>query len=669
LIFYQETKNKKMREIKLIHSIVISIIILIGIVILYPINLTDRNYDCELKVLATGDKNSLSESAEVWILDVHSDLEQVESITESEVIDSNWIQSGERLVAVKWPASVRYSVEASEYLTLRLYKHDWSGKAKVFLNDKLVKDLDLYTANKKLDYIDLTITPSEYFAGKGVFSTFTTVIFNILKLYIPILLLVSYFLLLPFRIGVLTIFNKLGWMKYATPSLVVFSIYLLIYYPALMTADSVAQWAQMQGFIDFSDAHPPFHTFINWLLTRIWYSPTSIALFQLVSISLIVAYGCGLVLKISSSRLLTWSIALIFALYPPNAIMANILWKDVLYSALLFLLFIKILEIVFTKSENLKKNSTWITMIVLSILISLIRHNGLLTTIPIILSIVLFYKHFWKQAVVSTLILSAVVMLFTSVIYPSMGIAKSKMGNALFLQMIGGYVNSGEKLPEEALNYYNSALPLEEWPFNCENIDDLMFNSSAGYFMPIINKNESLARKTAINYVTKHPLRYLEDRICGTKIVWQMSNKNTWYYDFNEYFPSKEDRIKWCGEPDVMDGIEEDSFFPDLNTTLTKLIKNKHFWWMWRPAIPLFFMIVLVLIYSFVSRQKNIILLLMPAFFQSAVVMVGCSHQSFRYQYPVVLIALFLIPLILFLIIKRKTIHPVLNENTDIKTN
>lgn len=248
-----------------------------------------------------------------------------------------------------------------------------------------------------------------------------------------------------------------------------------------------------------------------------------------------------------------------------------------------------------------------------------------------------------------------------------MGINKSKMGNALFLQMIGGYVNSGEELPAEAKEYYNAALPLEEWPFNCENIDDLMFNSPAGYFMPIINQNEALARKTAIKYVTNYPLSYLEDRICGTKIVWQMSNKNTWYYDFNEYFPSVEDRVKWCGDPDVMAGIKEDSFYPDLNITLTKLIKNKHFWWMWRPAIPLFLMIVLVLIYSFVMKQRAALLLLVPAFFQSAVVMVGSSHQSFRYQYPVVLIALLLVPLIIFLIVKRKTIHPIDNGSSKVE--
>jgi hypothetical protein len=158
-----------MKTNKLTLSIVISFIV--GVFVMYSCNSSvDKpkeepiveSYDCELKVIATGEKNPLSESSEVWILNINSNLEQVDSLFKSAMIDSNWVKSGERVVAVKWPASIRYKVKASELLTLRLYKHTWSGEAEVYLNDKLVEKLDLYSTDSVKNYIDIAIDPSKY---------------------------------------------------------------------------------------------------------------------------------------------------------------------------------------------------------------------------------------------------------------------------------------------------------------------------------------------------------------------------------------------------------------------------------------------------------------------------------------------------------------------------
>lgn len=120
------------------------------------------SYTGELKVVATGEKNESSESSEVWILNLNTDLEQIDSLFKSAVIDSNWVKSGDRVVAVKWPATIRYEVEALEQISLRLYRHSWSGKAEVYYKDQLVENLDLYSTDSVKNYIDITIDPSKY---------------------------------------------------------------------------------------------------------------------------------------------------------------------------------------------------------------------------------------------------------------------------------------------------------------------------------------------------------------------------------------------------------------------------------------------------------------------------------------------------------------------------
>jgi hypothetical protein len=78
-------------------------------------------------------------------------------------------------------------------------------------------------------------------------------------------------------------------LRYALPCAIVWSIYLLAYWPGLMSYDSLQQWEQMTtGQLD--NWHPAFHTMSNWLITRLWLSPAAVALTQIATLSLLVGW-------------------------------------------------------------------------------------------------------------------------------------------------------------------------------------------------------------------------------------------------------------------------------------------------------------------------------------------------------------------------------------------
>ena len=54
---------------------------------------------------------------------------------------------------------------------------------------------------------------------------------------------------------------------YTLPMVAVWGIYLLTFFPGMMSPDSNVQWGQILSG-QFNDAHPVFHTLSMWLVTQ-----------------------------------------------------------------------------------------------------------------------------------------------------------------------------------------------------------------------------------------------------------------------------------------------------------------------------------------------------------------------------------------------------------------
>ena len=71
--------------------------------------------------------------------------------------------------------------------------------------------------------------------------------------------------------------SKRNIIYYALPSLFVWLLYYIAFYPAGMTPDSLAQWDQAHTG-EFNDWHPIVFTWFIMLLTIIWDSPAIVSL-------------------------------------------------------------------------------------------------------------------------------------------------------------------------------------------------------------------------------------------------------------------------------------------------------------------------------------------------------------------------------------------------------
>ena len=94
--------------------------------------------------------------------------------------------------------------------------------------------------------------------------------------------------------------------------IILFTIVLLSLYPGILTVDGKNQWKQIENN-NIIKNHPFFSTFFWWLLSKIWYSPTVLLVFQMILLSIIWTFICyELRNKYNFNRQLLYTILLCF---------------------------------------------------------------------------------------------------------------------------------------------------------------------------------------------------------------------------------------------------------------------------------------------------------------------------------------------------------------------
>ena len=66
-----------------------------------------------------------------------------------------------------------------------------------------------------------------------------------------------------------------AYVRFGLPCAAVWVVYLLAFWPGILTEDSIEQWTDMTSGV-LRGYHSPLQTTLHWLLTRLWFSPAII---------------------------------------------------------------------------------------------------------------------------------------------------------------------------------------------------------------------------------------------------------------------------------------------------------------------------------------------------------------------------------------------------------
>lgn len=624
--------NRYSRNLKLL---IIIICLTISVIVSYfmPLHETVNNSITKLTFTATGNKNQNSKASEVWIRGLQ--INEINIPLNSLIGEGGWQLKGESIVSYKnQPVSFSINLKTDDNVKINFLSHAWSGIVKVNYQGQ-ERITDLYSSNE--DLTTVSFNHKSIISIHKIADYFFWVI-TIFMISISISLFMIEYYLSENNSFIKSIFF------YCMPCLLVFLLYWLSFYPALMSADSFDQWTQMVNF-KFSDHHPVFHTLSNWLITRVWFSPASIALLQILYTSVIFGYGMTVLerSKIQKNKILI--ISSIFAVLPINGMISISLWKDVPYSVSLLWLTIIMYKIIEDKSWlDLKKNR--VILVIVLVIIVLLRHNGILSSVFSIFSIFMYKRckrvEIFKLGVISLLI----ILLFKGPIFYLLKVTPVDEALKLYtpIQQVGAIVSENDDISESDIDILDKIMPYELWKKSYMKYSGNTIIYNPNFNMQVFADNKKDFQRLWLKLLITHPKDAIKNSFTMTSIVWQINQPLDGY----TYTTQK-------GVDPNNFGIRTVSKIPKLNTVIINLIKytesTKYNWLYCRPALSMYLILLFGVIYA-KRKGAHSLIILVPILCNIAGVIIVNPAQDVRYIYSNFLI----LPFIFLLGIQKKAI-------------
>ncbi len=426
-----------------------------------------------------------------------------------------------------------------------------------------------------------------------------------------------------------------------------FLVYILAFYPGILTADSLDQWSQMRSFV-FSDIHPVFHTLIIYFVTLFWRNPAAVVIFQSIIFSFVLSYTFTFFYKLGLHKFFLLSLLFLISINPLFGMMVVTIWKDILFSINFLLLGTLLLEMSFFGVTFFKKSKIRVFLFLFSLLsLSMIRQNGLLTFVVLFLPLSLY---FWKYKLFffnSFVIVFLVIILIKGPLYSYLKVSPSPKSQ-FFYQPILFFSNIvNEDLPLTDYEYFiiNGLMEYNLWNEYYSPITSWNYFVSSKFNTSFLINNQKDVLLVFFKLIYKYPKVFFSSWFNLNSYILKI-NKPTNYHimpmpiemtrvEDNEYYMplSKSDYIY---PRYVLPGVRDKIIF-----YIIRFNSSKYFFILFQPAIYLYVTIIVF----FFSLKKNWIIIL-PSLTNVISILLSGGSQELRYVYP--LIVSFILTLLLF---------------------
>lgn len=435
-------------------------------------------------------------------------------------------------------------------------------------------------------------------------------------------------------------------LRYALPMLLVWGLYLLAFWPAMLAPDSINQWQQARSG-HFETGHPLLHTLFLWLLMQIWDSPALVALVQVTALALLTGGALEGLRRRGLPGWAAWGTSALFALSPVNGAMTVTIWKDTPYSIAVFALSLALLNISLDPERWLSRKSTGLLLGTLFIFVGLFRLNGIVI-IPAVLAVLLWvYPRYWRRCAAA---LALFALAWGFVEYPLSALLRvegiSTLSASIPMHHIASHLHYGTQPTPEEQAVLDQILPIDQWPYYCYSINPL--NNAPG-----LNKTAAVAANAELyqimlNFFLRNPSVDINHTLCAGTMLYRVFTPDEGYLLTNQIVNYEGIGIHYIAPNDL--GITESPALPWLNEILMPFqywtaSRGVH-WLVWSPALYLYGLVFLGAVLMLRARSWKIGLFLVPALVQTGTLFLTNVSQSFRYQYAVYLISLFALVLL-----------------------
>ena len=427
--------------------------------------------------------------------------------------------------------------------------------------------------------------------------------------------------------------NQFSFLKYWVVIVFVWGVFLMAFYPGIMTSDTMDQWNQMLTGI-YNDHHPAFHTFTIWLLTRVSLSPTTVAVSQILFLGFVAAKWFEFFERICLSKWIIWISLFLFSLSPVNGTMVITLWKDILFSISVLAITLFLVKIVFSRGSWIHSWKSKILLGLVSAFILLFRHDGLPIGVGVLGSVFLLFPKKFKHWIVVYVIFAGFYFGVRGPLYEAVGVQRSTSlaESSLSLYSIAGYAKNDSQASQ-----FIQSFKIISPNWNCNIADQINPEWRATDLDYTISPIQSMT-----NLISRMPRVLIYFYRCTRSMEWIVWDPNgemrdasnmTEFIVTNPFGIVHDSKIPWLRDI-IADWVLNTSRNPSIN------------WFTWRPALFLYINLFVTLTLILRNRSFKFNLISLPIVFQSITFSLIFANPNFRYHYPVLLVSLISWPLL-----------------------
>lgn len=231
------------------------------------------------------------------------------------------------------------------------------------------------------------------------------------------------------------------WWIYSLIILLCWIPLFLAFFPGIVSVDSAVQLRQAVGEGAWSNWHPVLHTLFVAVPVNIGMSifggdlTAGIALstlLQMLLLSAIFGYVIKWVMELTQKKWIGYLLMAFFGICPIVACYAVTMWKDVLFSAVFLLLFVKLYDLVNVKrrGEFVRFGDLW-PIFLLTLLTGFLRNGGAIIVFVLLAVMWIYYKQSWKIVLVGFGGVIIIIMMIQGLVYKILNISSSPLMESL----------------------------------------------------------------------------------------------------------------------------------------------------------------------------------------------------------------------------------------------
>lgn len=472
------------------------------------------------------------------------------------------------------------------------------------------------------------------------------------------------------------IFNKHTFLISIVVMLIGWAIYIVAFYPTVITIDAYGQLKQFFGLENYysdtvvllsedvliTNHHPVLHTMMLGTLLKLGRACINdnfgLFLYSIIQIGIlasVLAYTIKYLKKNGAKNRFLYIILFIYALVPVFPFYAMTATKDVIYTALIILYIIEIHKIVKNNKEELVSYKKVISLILLSIAICLARNNGIGIVLITWFAILFYSKSNRKRIGIILITIVLISVGYTKLILPLFKIQQTSKREILSIpfQQTARYIRTYEKeVTGEEKKVINKVL-------NYEKIKEVYNPNNSDPVKNTYNKyasNEDIKQyfKVWIKEFFKHPGVYIQATINNTYGYFypSLSLDYIYYQDVNNPMLNL---IANHGYRNFKERFMDYHYNDNMNNVRIFLVKGAKAF----QHIPILggivniainnWIVILMIGYICQSKKKRNLIILLPSILSIIICIISPVNNYFRYAMPVI----FSNPVITMLIINE----------------